>query len=171
MIPVAPFALYNWIFTGNPAFPFYNAAFQSPYYAPVNFKDIRWGPESFLETLAWPFIVVFDASRFGEIVGFTQFSNGRLAIGYIVIAVSLFAYRKTGLLQKRLPMALCLLVSTVLWSATSGYVRYGMVIGVLAGEAVSCARHYTIRRKSGAKSSLCARRLCVDRPPLSASAL
>ncbi len=29
-------------------------------------------------------------------------------------------------------MSLCLLVSTVLWSATSGYVRYGMVIGVLA---------------------------------------
>ncbi len=131
MIPVAPFALYSLIFTGSPVYPFFNAVFRSPYYPLGNTRDMRWGPQSLPEILAWPFIVVFDTSRFGEIISGVAFSNGRLAMGYIVSAVSLFAYRKSGLLAKRLPMALCILAATVLWSASTGYVRYGMVIGVL----------------------------------------
>ncbi len=132
LIPIAPFALYGLIFTGNPVFPFFNAVFQSPYAVFENIKDIRWGPTGFLEALVWPFIVIFDTSRFGEIIGYSTFSNGRLAIGCIVCAVSIFVYKRAGLLQKRLPMALCILVCTLLWSASTGYVRYGMIIGMLA---------------------------------------
>jgi hypothetical protein len=38
----APPYLFAWISCGNPLFPFYNAIFRSPFYAPENLVDRRW---------------------------------------------------------------------------------------------------------------------------------
>ncbi len=131
VLTTAPFVLYSFIFTGSPAFPFFNAVFASPNASTTGIDDTRWGPQSLLQTLLWPFIVVFDTSRYGELISDVAFSNARLAIGCTAAAVSCFVYKKAGL-GRRLPIALFILASTFLWSAITGYIRYGMVIGLLA---------------------------------------
>jgi len=55
--------LYAWRTTGNPAFPYANSVFRSPYFAPVMSPDPR-----FLEPLTWrtPFDVTFATAKFWE---------------------------------------------------------------------------------------------------------
>jgi hypothetical protein len=55
--------LYSWLKTGNPAFPYVNSIFRSPYFAPVMSPDPR-----FLEPLTarTPFDLTFETHRYWE---------------------------------------------------------------------------------------------------------
>jgi hypothetical protein len=129
VLPVAVHALY---FTGNPVFPFFNGIFASPYFPAFNTKDPRWGPESFLGALFWPFVSFVQPARLDMGVLMAPVSNGRAALGYLAVFCSLFAYYETDLWKKRLPLALALLSCGLLWSFSTGHVRYGVALEVFA---------------------------------------
>jgi hypothetical protein len=124
--PLVPFTIYIYGQTGSPVFPLYNGVFQSPYWPPLNVLDPRWGPQGMWETLAWPVVVFFRPERFSEIVVY----SGRISVGFVAALVCIpLARRDRGVLT----LALVCVVSALLWSAGSGYVRYALFVELLGG--------------------------------------
>ena len=132
IIPILPFALFSLTLTGNPIFPFFNSIFRSEFFVTTNLKDSRWGPTNAIETLLWPIIVVFNTSRYGEFIQASPVSNGSLALGYISAFISVPYYCIFNRQTKRLPLAICLISSTVLWSVSTGYIRYALCLEVFS---------------------------------------
>ncbi len=54
---------YAWIIAGNPVLPLFNHVFHSPYFAAVNFNDLRWH-QGFGPTLPWR--ITFDTEHYYE---------------------------------------------------------------------------------------------------------
>jgi hypothetical protein len=131
LLAVLPFAAYAWHFTGSPVFPFFNAIFHSAYFPAVNFQDPKWGGEGFISTVLWPFFSFVNPARLDMTVT-APISNGRAALGYLAAFCSFFVYYDTALLKKRLPLILVLFSSGMLWSFSSGYARYGVMLEVFA---------------------------------------
>jgi len=126
LIPVAPFTLFIFRETGNPIFPLYNGLFKSPFWPQGAVFDPRWGPWGVAETLAWPFVMFFRPWRLNE---FT-FYSGRLTVGYLLAFVCLFIARRDRRVRA---IAFITLLGIILWSATSGYIRYALYLELTSG--------------------------------------
>jgi hypothetical protein len=123
LFPILPYSTYMYLQTGNPIFPLYNEIFKSPYWDLSNFKDGRWGPKNTLEMLFWPVISSFVPDRFSEFHGY----SGRMAISFMAVVYNLFwGRRNRGFLYIWISGAL-------LWSFTTGYIRYSLFPEVLGG--------------------------------------
>ncbi|HEV7701577.1 MAG TPA: hypothetical protein VGO43_15205, partial [Pyrinomonadaceae bacterium] len=124
--PIIPWTFYLWYRTGSPIFPLYNEIFRSPHWQLVNFFDGRWGPKGVIETLLWPLAVVFTPERLSEL----NFYSGRMLLGWVVALSSLVFVRKDPALK-----AMCGLTlgCGFLWSVSTGYIRYGLYLELLAG--------------------------------------
>jgi len=109
-----------WMVTGNPLFGLFNGFFKSPLYEIANFKDVRWGPNSIIETVVWPIIGQFT-KRFDETVVpiYTGiFFSPFFILAYIVPLTMLFIKKKIHYLF----YFLCVF----LWGYMSGYSRYAV---------------------------------------------
>ncbi len=126
LFPLLPYSLYMYHLTSNPIFPYYNHIFKSPFWDLTNLGDLRWGPRTIVETIVWPVITPFVPSRFSELNRY----SGRLAISFLaVLAYLLFQKRDKVLLYTWL-------ASSLLWSMTTGYVRYAVFLEVMGGLVV-----------------------------------
>ncbi|MHB1651897.1 MAG: hypothetical protein ACYCVD_05380 [Desulfitobacteriaceae bacterium] len=121
-----PFSLYMLLTTGNPVFPLYNQIFHSPYWASVDFKDGRWGPKGPIEMLLWPLLANIHPARISEIPHY----SGRLGLGVVAVVFSRLGRKKTEDLKF---ITFQFLLSSILWSVTTGYIRYGIFLEILAG--------------------------------------
>ena len=129
--PVLPWTMYLlWRFN-SPVFPLYNGVFKSPYWAPINFYDGRWGPKGILETIAWPVLAVFNPERVNEL----NIYSGRMSLGCVVAVVALILARQDR--QVAISSGL-LLLSSLLWSFGTGYTRYGLYLDLLGGVLIVC---------------------------------
>ena len=128
VLPVAPHALVLTLSHGNPVFPHFNARFQSPDFPPLDIKDLRWGPVSARDALAWPVTSAFHPERLSEFL----LTTGRLAAGWIVALGALLLLRRDGFVRA---VAFVAVAGGVLWSFGTGYYRYGL-FGELAGSLV-----------------------------------
>ncbi|HOF18506.1 MAG TPA: hypothetical protein PK082_06325, partial [Phycisphaerae bacterium] len=133
-LPAAMYAAFAWRETGNPVFWMFNEVFRSDFFLTINFRDTRWGPRGWLETLAWPVWVLFRPDRFSELVR----CSGRLAmLAPLVLAwaASAWALRKNSPpVPRRLGWLLAgTLLSALGWSATTGYCRYAIFPEMLTG--------------------------------------
>jgi hypothetical protein len=127
-IPSLPYLIYSTKFTGNPVFPFFNSIFKSPYYPISDFKDLRWGGHTVIETVFWPILSFLQPTRYAEL----GFNSGSLLIGCIVsIIVILMLCRKIHELRCLIPFVICFFISTFLWSFSTGYARYAMPLELL----------------------------------------
>jgi hypothetical protein len=124
--PLLPFTLFIFRLTGNPIFPLYNGLFKSPYWPQGAVFDPRWGPWGVYETIAWPVVMFFRPWRLNE---FT-FYSGRLTVGYILAAVCLLIARGDRRVRA---IAFITLLGTILWSASSGYIRYALYLELTSG--------------------------------------
>jgi hypothetical protein len=124
--PLLPFTLFIFRLTGNPVFPLYNGLFKSPYWPQGAIFDPRWGPWGIYETIVWPVVMFFRPWRLNE---FT-FYSGRLTAGYILAGVCLFIARRDRRVRE---IALITLLGTILWSASSGYIRYALYLELTSG--------------------------------------
>src|SRR3989440_3682180 len=124
--PIVPFSIFLYSSTGSPVFPLYNAIFKSPFWRASNIFDPRWGPKGFVETLLWPLLVFFKPERFCE---FPVYS-GRLSLGFITALVCIPLAKKDLTIR-----GLCLVtvLAAFLWSAATGYSRYGIFIELTSG--------------------------------------
>ena len=125
-LPILPHAVYIYRETGSPFFPLYNEIFKSVYWPEINVGDGRWGPRGWGETIAWPFLTLLNPKRLSEL----GLYSGRLALGSIAAVVCLLTPRSSRSLRGT---AFVLLFGSLLWSLSSGYIRYALFFELLAG--------------------------------------
>lgn len=136
-LPLVPYALNAYMQTGNPFFPYYNAVFQSPYLDTTNWVATGFGPQTLLERLTWPVVVLFRPERAYDIPLYW----GRLTISYlaaiaycvynIVIKICCHGARMNSPLLKStiLYIACC-----IIWSNfVLGMIRYALFLEVWGG--------------------------------------
>ena len=142
-LPVAPHTLLLLAKTGSPVFPYFNELFASPFYPPIDIKDVRWGPVSAAEALVWPLLSVFRPERLSEF----ETTTGRLALGWVTAFVALVAFRKDVRLRA---LSAIVLVGGLLWSLGTGYHRYGLFLELLGGLLVALVAAKLMGWPSGA---------------------
>lgn len=139
VLPMLPHAVYIWRETGSPVFPLYNNVIRSPLWPTIAIRDGRWGPNDLGETLAWPLLSWWVPRRLSEL----QVYSGRLTLGFLAALLCLVLPRAGS--RVRL-IALAALVSSLLWGATSGYVRYATFSEILGGILLVCIARYVWER-------------------------
>ena len=150
IMPFALYAIYTYLQTGNPVFPFYNTIFHSKYFGNWNWLDTRFGPKGLKEALIWPLVILFDPKRSDDIAIIEPiWTYGYfVAIGYI----GYYLYRK--MIQKKIIASnrLLFFVTVVLtyfaWAKFQlGYSRYGLVVLVIGCIATYIFIHDIIKEK------------------------
>lgn len=126
---------YAWIVAGNPVLPLFNATFHSPYYAPVNFEDLRWH-QGFGPTLPWR--LTFDTEHYYE-----SWDGG---FGFVMVALA--GAWLIALARKR-TRALALVATAAILLPLLGmqYTRYIHPSLVLLIPALLVAMQYTLADK------------------------
>lgn len=125
-LPSLPHAIYIYRETGSPFFPLYNEFFKSPFWPKVNVGDGRWGPVGVVQTLTWPLLGVLHPERLSEL----GLYSGRLSVAVVVALICLFAPK---VLRSMRGVAFVTLLGSLMWSGSSGYVRYALFFEVLGG--------------------------------------
>ncbi|MDT5269442.1 MAG: hypothetical protein QOH49_1628 [Acidobacteriota bacterium] len=125
-IPLLPHFVYIYGETGSPVFPLYNKFLKSQFWPLINPYDGRWGPRDWQETLLWPLASVALPERLSEL----NVYSGRIAFGVIAAGLCLLLPRAGA--RARL-LALAVLLGSMLWSVTSGYIRYALFTELLSG--------------------------------------
>lgn len=143
LFPFADYLVFNFICTGNPVFPYFNGLFKSPFFLLSNWKDTRWGPSSFFEKIFWIIYAAFNP-RYRQ----CEISNIKpavLIIGLASVLIRCFITidnkkHSEPIEEKHYSsmrfFTITTVVSTFLWSLTTGYSRYFifgfMLWGILA---------------------------------------
>lgn len=126
-LPLLPFSIWVYKLTGSPIFPLYNGVFRSPLYPPFNGWDNRWGGYGALEILGWPILMFLHPVRTAELPVY----SGRLSAGFVLALLCLILAR--WLDQRTRTIAFLIVLGTLLWSVTMGYIRYGLYLELLSG--------------------------------------
>ena len=129
--PAAPFFIFMFRETGNPVFPLYNRVFRSPYWTLDNLASPGLGPQSVLQILLWPFwVYIYPERGSPEFLGGDNPYTGRISLAFIFAAISLATPRMSPSVKL---LGLVTASSILLWSASSGNLRYGIFAEVLGG--------------------------------------
>jgi hypothetical protein len=131
--PLILFAGYMYSQTGNPIFPYYNAIFRSPFVVPINYKDPFHGPHSFLQAVIWPVYGVFYPEYISPMAIFILYT-GRTFLGLVASIYGLFS---KAVPPRSKPLFAITLGGLMLWSFSSGDIRYGMAVEVMSAIAVT----------------------------------
>ncbi|MFO1325146.1 MAG: glycosyltransferase 87 family protein [Burkholderiales bacterium] len=137
-----------WMWTmferyGNPLFPYWNDVFRSPWGDPVSYTASRFGPASWAEWLAFPFMLLVKLEHY---VSEPEFRDARPALLYVLALVALVvALRRRGAQR-----AACgatdawrflvgfFVVSFIAWAAMYRIWRYLVPLEMLAGLMIAC---------------------------------
>lgn len=145
-LAIAPHAIYMYWQTGNPVFPVYNEIFHSPYWMPVNVKDSRWGPAGIAETIFWALLMPFRKLRLHE----PGIYFGRISLGIIATLLCLALPR----IDKRArALSVIMLAAALLWSVSTGYLRYAFPLELWSGILIVYLAHYFLTGSSISHSS------------------
>jgi hypothetical protein len=126
LLPIAPHAIYIFRTTGSPVFPLYNKIFGSPFWPQMNIAEGRFGPESLWQTLVWPVVMFFRPERIAELPVY----SGRLTVGFIAAVICLLL---PGIHRRIRLLSISLLLGSLFWSVSVGYIRYALYLEVLSG--------------------------------------
>lgn len=129
ILPHMPFALFMYLQTGNPIFPYYNNLFRSPYFPPQAYRDPSHGPLSLFETVFWPIWGFTEPNRISAMAQCYLY-KGRISIAFLVAIIGCLA-RKVDSRVRRL--SLFTFAAIMLWSFTSGDIRYGIPMEICGG--------------------------------------
>jgi len=118
-----------WVFklTVSSVMTFDKGYFRSPLYPATNGWDGRWGGFGAPEILSWPILIFFKPQRTAELGVY----SGRLSIGFIAALMLLALGRRVEARTRKL--AFIVVLGSLLWSLTMGYIRYGLYIEALSG--------------------------------------
>ena len=126
LLPIAPHAIYIFRATGSPVFPLYNKTFGSPLWPQMNIAEGRFGPQSLWQTLVWPVVMFFRPERIAELPVY----SGRLTIGFIAAVICLLL---PGIHRRIRLLSFALLLGSLFWSVSIGYIRYALYLELLSG--------------------------------------
>jgi len=147
LLPLAPHVVYIFRETGSPVFPMYNKLAGSPFWPAFDLIDPRWGPRGLWEALVWPVKIFFTPERLSELPVY----SGRISVGFIAALVCLLLPRTD---RRARMLAAALLLGSLLWSATNGYIRYGFYMELLSGVLLVYLAGRLAGHASGAMRSL-----------------
>jgi hypothetical protein len=148
LAPLVPFSVFIYRQTGSPVFPFYNKIFRSPFWPPINWTDVRWGPKTLWEGLVWPVVIAFKPERTSELAVY----SGRLSLIFAAVILCLFL-RPPARVRT---LCVIILLGLILWTLSSGYVRYAMYLELLGGVVVLTIGCNLTRFKGGLRRALIA---------------
>jgi hypothetical protein len=126
LLPILPFTIYLYVEMGSPVFPLLNGVFKSPYWPPNSGWDQRWGPFGFWEVLIWPVKMFFNPERLSELLIY----SGRMSLGFVACFVAWIVGWGDPQLRR---LSFLTLAGLLLWSLGTGYIRYALVLELLAG--------------------------------------
>ncbi|HEV2827146.1 MAG TPA: hypothetical protein VGW76_06040 [Pyrinomonadaceae bacterium] len=129
VLPLVPFSAYLYRQTGSIVFPVFNGAFKSAYWPPNNVWDPRWGPRGLWEKLFWPILISFRPERLSELSVY----SGKISLGFVVALIGFLLVRRDRYLRE---IFFLVVAAAVLWSVSTGYIRYALYLEVLAAIAV-----------------------------------
>ncbi|HYN86326.1 MAG TPA: hypothetical protein VER32_13845 [Pyrinomonadaceae bacterium] len=129
LVTFLPFAVYLWRETGSPVFPVYNGIFRSPFWSQHSVWDPRWGPVGLVEKLLWPVLIPFRTERLCELAVYT----GRISYGFVAAVAALALARRDARLR---PLSFVVASGALLWSFSTGYIRYALAVELLSGVVV-----------------------------------
>ena len=131
LLPFAIYAIYNYITTKNPVFPYYNNIFKSEYFMYNSWKDKNFGARNIFEFLFWPVYIIFNPKRAFD----TRFVDFSWGIGYITVII----YIVYSIIKKKIRnnklfiLSLIIFINYYLWQILLiGYVRYATILLVLS---------------------------------------
>lgn len=116
---------------GNPLFPYYNDVFRSPWADPVAFSATRFGPQSWLEWIGFPFVMLWKLEGF---VAEPEFRDARPALLYALAIVALVWRRPSQVpIDSRWRFVVAFFVASfVAWAAMYRIFRYLVPLELLA---------------------------------------
>jgi len=125
LAPLLPFSFYLYRDTGSPVFPVFNGIFKSVFWPPHSIWDPRWGPVGMWEKLAWPVLISLHPERLSELAVY----SGRISLAFVVAIPALIFARRDRRLRELYLLFIC---GALLWSASTGYIRYALSVEILA---------------------------------------
>ena len=126
-----PYCLYIYRETGSPFFPVYNGIFRSPYWPLNNVWDPRWGPRNAREVLMWPVLLISKTERLSELNAY----SGRITLAVVAAVIfAILCWRRADL--HSLTLCFIVLLTSLFWSMTTGYIRYALHLEALSGVLV-----------------------------------
>ena len=141
---------------GNPLFPFFNSVFQSPYFDPVNFEEIRFYPKSTLQWLFYPFFWVFPNHW---VVSEAIIADPRLASAQLAVFALLptLFFNRTSTRTKMLIKTLLVfsVISFIVWMNVYGILRYLVTLELLSGILVILALRQFLSLRNTTIVALC----------------
>lgn len=135
IFPILIYILNNYIQTGNPVFPFYNKIFKSEYLDNINWIEEFYGPKTFVEQLLWPVYTLTSTRRTFD----TNIYYGRICFGFIaaiicVITGVFFKIKKDKKFDFTFWISILFLILAFVWANNMmGYIRYALILEILAG--------------------------------------
>lgn len=129
------FIFHYYVAYRNPLFPFFNNFFQSPYFDPVNFDEVRFYPRHVWQWLFYPFFWIFPNQW---VVSEPIVADARLALAQLSFLVLLPAALTSKLKAHtsrclvRALLAFCA-VGFILWMNFYGILRYLVTLEALSG--------------------------------------
>ena len=130
LLPAAPYLLYAYTSTGNPVYWTFNSIFKSPYYPDENFKDLRWGPQNWVQVLLWPLhIILHPTERVSELSIWPQIY---LMVGYLGGIYVIIKTWKEHYTRKATLFAALFFAFVLLWLKSTGFPRYAILCEMMA---------------------------------------
>ena len=147
-----PFLIYlinNYIQTGNPVFPFYNALFHSKYLPDNNWIETFYGPKRNIERVFWPIYILFYPRRTFD----ADYYYGRVSFGYFISLILFIIICIKRIIKKEKlndfdKLIILFILLCLIWSTNMmGYIRYALVLEVLSGIILSIIIFKTFTNK------------------------
>lgn len=123
------FMLRLWVLYQNPVFPFFNGIFHSPFFAPENWKDVRFFPRDTLQWIFYPFYWMNQEAKLSTEI---PTMDPRLALGYLgVCALGIGVwFKRKSVRNGRMIYSLAglVVITYVLWLQVYSILRYVVIL-------------------------------------------
>jgi len=140
-----------WREFANPFFPYFNDLFRSPWYEPVAWFDLHFGPRDALQAAFFPFYFAHESLLVGEV----SFRDWRLAA---LMAIALAALARRIAAPRGKPPALAhpgawlflgafTLAAYLAWIKVYGIYRYLVPLEMLSGPLIVGGALYLVRQR------------------------
>ncbi len=134
----APWMLVLYREFGNPFFPHLNSLFRSPDFPAVSLGAERFAPRALADALEFPFRMANPEHMIYAEISAPDFRFAALLVGVLVLLLVSAVRRRAPLFAGNDARFLAFfLLATVVWIATSGNARYGLLLLLLVGPCLA----------------------------------
>ncbi len=121
-----------WQNYGNPVMPFMNKVFKSDYFDSINFRDVRFLPDTWGEWLFYPLYWVYESLNLRHCIAEVYFFDIRFAVLEVSFLAWLIYFRRKFQLSFLTKFLMVwMLIAYVFWLGMFSIIRYALVLEML----------------------------------------